>query len=77
MVAEPRIREDNMSLRARIDALETAVSELRSAVEAAGIQDVSFAKDGLKAIQEQNETATNAILQRLETIERELGITRE
>lgn len=66
-----------MSLRARIEALETAITELRSAVEAAGIQDVSFAKEGLEAIRAQNENATNAILQRIEYIENELGITRE
>ena len=66
-----------MSLRARIEALETAITELRSAVESAGIQDVSFAKEGLEAIRAQNENATNAILQRIENIENELGITRE
>lgn len=66
-----------MSFRARIETLETAVTELRSAVESAGIQDVAEAKEGLKAIQEQNENALNNLLQRIETIESELGIKRE
>lgn len=66
-----------MSLRARIEALETSVGELQNAVQAAGIQDVAEAKEALNAIQEQNENALNNVLQRIENIENELGIKRE